>query len=292
MHHEDDIFTVPEKSEMELPEQLRQMQQIASSAGKEILSVYEDRRPIDVTVKADNSPLTEADRRAHNVIVEQLAALPEKYPILSEESDAVSFQQRSSWETYWLVDPLDGTKEFIGRNGEFTVNIALVENGIARAGVVHVPVSGDSFIGELGQGAWKLAGDEPPQPLLPTSLDPKSQQLRIVASRNHRGPDVDRIIMALEQDLEAVEVVSMGSSLKFCLLAEGKADVYPRLAPTSEWDTAAAHAVLRAAGGDVVTTQFVPLRYNQKAELLNPHFIAVADASFDWRTRLAPMLTD
>ena len=277
---------------MELSERLRKMQQIASSAGKEILSVYEDSRPIDVTVKADNSPLTEADRRAHNVIVEQLAALPEKYPILSEESDAVSFQQRSGWETYWLVDPLDGTKEFISRNGEFTVNIALVESGIARAGVVHVPLSGDSYIGELGQGAWKLAADESPQPLLPTSLDSKSQHLRIVASRNHRGPDVDRIIMALEQDFEAVEVVSMGSSLKFCLLAEGKADVYPRLAPTSEWDTAAAHAVLRAAGGDVVTTQFVPLRYNQKSGLLNPFFIAVADASFDWRTRLAPVLTD
>ena len=277
---------------MELSEQLRKMQQIASSAGKEILSVYEDSRPIDVTVKADNSPLTEADRRAHNVIVEQLAALPEKYPILSEESDAVSFQQRSGWETYWLVDPLDGTKEFISRNGEFTVNIALVESGIARAGVVHVPLSGDSYIGELGQGAWKLAGDESPQPLLPTSLDSKSQHLRIVASRNHRGPDVDRIIMALEQDFEAVEVVSMGSSLKFCLLAEGKADVYPRLAPTSEWDTAAAHAVLRAAGGDVVTTQFVPLRYNQKSGLLNPFFIAVADARFDWRTRLAPVLTE
>ena len=277
---------------MELSERLRKMQQIASSAGKEILSVYEDSRPIDVTVKADNSPLTEADRRAHNVIVEQLAALPEKYPILSEESDAVSFQQRSGWETYWLVDPLDGTKEFISRNGEFTVNIALVESGIARAGVVHVPLSGDSYIGELDQGAWKLTGDESPQPLLPTSMDSKSQHLRIVASRNHRGPDVDRIIMALEQDFEAVEVVSMGSSLKFCLLAEGKADVYPRLAPTSEWDTAAAHAVLRAAGGDVVTTQFVPLRYNQKSELLNPFFIAVADASFDWRTRLAPVLTD
>ena len=241
-------------------------------------------------VKADNSPLTEADRRAHNVIVEQLAALPGKYPILSEESDAVSFQQRRSWETYWLVDPLDGTKEFISRNGEFTVNIALVDNGIARAGVVHVPVSGVSYIGELGLGAWKLAGDEPPRPLIPTSLDPKSQHLRIIASRNHRGPNIDRIISALEQDFAAVEVVSMGSSLKFCLLAAGEADIYPRLAPTSEWDTAAAHAVLRAAGGDVVTTQFVPLRYNQKAELLNPHFIAVADASFDWRAKLAPVL--
>ena len=277
---------------MELSEQLRQMQQIACSAGKEILSIYEDSRSIDVMVKADNSPLTEADRRAHNVIVEQLAALPGKYPILSEESDAVSFQQRRSWETYWLVDPLDGTKEFISRNGEFTVNIALVDNGIARAGVVHVPVSGVSYIGELGLGAWKLAGDEPPRPLIPTSLDPKSQHLRIIASRNHRGPNIDRIISALEQDFAAVEVVSMGSSLKFCLLAAGEADIYPRLAPTSEWDTAAAHAALRAAGGAVVTTQFVPLRYNQKAELLNPHFIAVADASFDWRTRLAPMLTD
>lgn len=275
---------------MELSEQLRQMQQIACCAGEEILSIYEDSRPTDVMVKADNSPLTEADRRAHNVIVEQLAALPEKYPILSEESDAVSFQQRRSWETYWLVDPLDGTKEFISRNGEFTVNIALVDNGIARAGVVHVPVSGVSYMGELGLGAWKLAGDEPPRPLIPTSLDPKSQHLRIIASRNHRGPNIDRIISALEQDFAAVEVVSMGSSLKFCLLAAGEADIYPRLAPTSEWDTAAAHAVLRAAGGDVVTTQFVPLRYNQKAELLNPHFIAVADASFDWRAKLAPVL--
>ena len=140
---------------------------MALAAGAEILSVYENSGPIDVTVKGDNSPLTEADRRAHSVIVEQLAALPERYPILSEESDAIDFAERRQWQTYWLVDPLDGTKEFISRNGEFTVNIALIENGVAKAGIVHVPVTGVSYLGELGRGAWKITGDEAPVPNSP-----------------------------------------------------------------------------------------------------------------------------
>ncbi|MGB0322022.1 MAG: 3'(2'),5'-bisphosphate nucleotidase CysQ [Pseudohongiellaceae bacterium] len=268
---------------MEYSAQLQTMHEIACAAGQQIMQVYESDAPVEVATKDDASPLTEADRRAHQLITDALSGLPEGLPILSEESEAISYDERSGWQTYWLVDPLDGTKEFISRNGEFTVNIALIDNGIARAGVVHVPVSGFSYVGELGYGAWKIQPDGAAERIFPTTLTPDHQCLRVVASRSHLGEREQQIVARLRERFEDIEMVSMGSSLKFCLLAEGGADFYPRLAPTSEWDTAAAHAVLRAAGGDVVTSDFLPLRYNQKAELLNPHFMAMADASFDWR---------
>ncbi|NKB34485.1 MAG: 3'(2'),5'-bisphosphate nucleotidase CysQ [Pseudomonadales bacterium] len=270
--------------------QLDALLRIAISAGKEILSVYNAAGDIDVTIKDDNSPLTEADRRAHNLIEAELQKLTPDIPILSEESDETAVEERRGWSQFWIVDPLDGTKEFIKRNGEFTVNIALVNNGVPELGVVHVPVTGMNYLGQLGTGAWKVDSLGEFQEIATPKFRPGEQAVRVVASRSHRGELVDRLITAMEAELGNTEVVSMGSSLKICLLAEGKADIYPRLAPTSEWDTAAAHAVLAAAGGEIYDTSFESLRYNQKDSLLNPHFIAVADTHYDWRSQLLPSL--
>ncbi len=239
---------------------------------------------MDVTIKDDSSPLTLADRRANAVIVEGLASLDSSIPVLSEESEQPGWAERQHWRRYWLVDPLDGTKEFINRNGEFTVNIALIEDGEPVLGVVHVPVSGITYYGGMQVGAaWKSEAAPTPQILQSASVSKDTACLRIVASRSHRDQQIDAIISRAEGLFSTVEVVSMGSSLKLCLVAEGKADLYPRLAPTSEWDTAAAHAVVLAAGGEVVTTGLQPLRYNQKESLLNPYFLVLGDSGFDWR---------
>jgi len=247
---------------------------IAESAGQAILQVYETDFSVDS--KADESPITEADRRAHEVIQAGLATLPEPLPILSEEARAVPWEVRRHWKEYWLVDPLDGTKEFIQRNGQFTVNIALVSNGRPALGVVHVPVSGVSYAGIVGRHAWRRARGSEKQPIRVSS--PQDGPVRVVGSRSHRGPDLDGYLERLGEH----ELVPMGSSLKFCIVAEGKADVYPRLGPTSEWDTGAAEAVLMAAGGRVVTSDGRPMAYNKGPELLNPWFIASGDDSRDW----------
>ena len=270
--------------------QLDTLLRIAKTAGNAILSVYQRAGDIDVTIKDDNSPLTEADRDAHEIIIAELKRFTPSIPILSEESDGTSVDERLSWSRYWLVDPLDGTKEFIKRNGEFTVNIALINNGAPELGIVHVPVTNISYLGKTGVGAWKVAATGEADAISITNFDLNPGQVRIVASRSHRGDLLDQLINTMEAELGKAEVVSMGSSLKICLLAEGKADIYPRLAPTSEWDTAAAHAVLAAAGGDIVDTEFQALRYNQKESMLNPHFIAISDISYDWQSLLLPGL--
>lgn len=266
-------------------QQLDALRDIAVSAGREILSVYHSDHAIAVTAKADNSPLTDADRRAHSLIEKQLKNLTPDLPVLSEESELIDYQIRRSWQRYWLVDPLDGTKEFVKRNGEFTVNIALIEKGRAIAGVVHVPVSGITYLGKVGYGAWKQ-DESKIVAISSSSLNIEGNPVRIVASRSHRGELLDGVIQAIETGLGKIELLSMGSSLKICLLAEGKADIYPRMAPTCEWDTAAAHAVLSAAGGEIVDTEFRPLLYNQKAEMLNPHFLALADSDYPWQQLL------
>jgi len=270
--------------------QLDTLLRIAKTAGNAILSVYQRAGDIDVTIKDDNSPLTEADRDAHEIIIAELKEFTPSIPILSEESDGTSVDERLSWSRYWLVDPLDGTKEFIKRNGEFTVNIALINNGAPELGIVHVPVTNISYLGKTGVGAWKVAATGEVDAISIANFDLNQGQVRIVASRSHRGDLLDQFINTLEAKLGEAEVVSMGSSLKICLLAEGKADIYPRLAPTSEWDTAAAHAILAAAGGDIVDTEFQALRYNQKESMLNPHFIAISDISYDWQSILLPDL--
>lgn len=251
---------------------------IAESAGGAILEVYQT--DFAVESKSDASPITEADRRANEVIRAALEALPGQRPILSEEARAVPWEVRRHWREYWLVDPLDGTKEFIQRNGQFTVNIALVRGGRPVLGVVHVPVTGVTYGGIVGRGAWRrpTGGEKHSIQVRPLGEGP----VRVVGSRSHRGPDLDGYL----ERLGPHEMVPMGSSLKFCVVAEGGADVYPRLGPTSEWDTAAAEAVLCAAGGRVVANDGEPVKYNKGPDLLNPWFIAWGDDSRDWTSYL------
>lgn len=267
-------------------QQLDEVSKIAVVAGQEILAIYDQDQDLEITLKDDKSPLTEADLRAHRLIVERLQRLDPDIPILSEESDAIDFETRNSWHRYWLVDPLDGTKEFIKRNGEFTVNIALIDGGKPGLGVVHVPVTGVTYLGKVGVGAWKQEASGDISVIAAQSLDLECGVVRVLTSRSHRGEEVEALIARIEAELSPCEVVSMGSSLKICLLADGSADIYPRLGPTCEWDTAAAHGVLAAAGGDIYTSGFQPLRYNQKAALLNSHFIALADIEFGWQQLL------
>ncbi len=261
--------------------QLDMLLEISIAAGLEILAVYNQQEAIEISRKDDDSPITIADKNAHHLIENRLQKWTPEIPVFSEESDAIDSATRRSWERYWLVDPLDGTKEFIKRNGEFTVNIALVEKGVATVGVVHVPVSGVSYLGRVGFGAYKC--DKEGCRKISTSTLDTSAAVRVVASRSHRGELVDKMLLDIEREIAAVELVSMGSSLKMCLIAEGMADFYPRLAPTSEWDTAAAHAVLSAAGGRIVDIDFKDLRYNQRESILNPHFIAMGDNSYPWQ---------
>ncbi len=268
---------------------LRKIDAIARRAGAAIMEVYESASGMEVRYKDDDSPLTAADRRANAIIVDALAELEPRLPILSEESPRPDYDIRRRWRRYWLVDPLDGTREFVKRNGEFTVNIALVAGGAAELGVVHVPVSGVSYSGLSGRGAHRRAAAGAPVPIR-AGAKSAGAALKMVASRSHPDPHVERVRRRLEAEHGAVEMVNLGSSLKICLLAAGEADIYPRLAPTFEWDTAAAHAVLAAAGGDMFDTGFRPLRYNRREDLRNPHFIAVADKQADWRSLLAPAL--
>jgi 3'(2'), 5'-bisphosphate nucleotidase len=250
--------------------------EIARKAGEVILEIYG--QEIDVTQKDDDSPLTQADLASHRVICGALESLTPDIPLLSEESADIDFETRSSWRRYWLIDPLDGTKEFINRNGEFTVNIALVEDNRPVMGVVHVPVSGVTYTGIEGLGATRREGSQKPGPI--QVRRPCADPMVVVGSRSHANPVLNEIL----ESMGKFDLVSMGSSLKFCLVAEGEADFYPRLGPTSEWDTAAAHAVVTAAGGQIVTLRGRPLQYNLKASLLNPEFLVIADSDRDWIT--------
>lgn len=258
---------------MKLPD-LQQINQIARQAGQTILAVYQG--AIEVTEKEDRSPLTQADMASHHLITAALQELTPDIPILSEESTFVPYAERRQWQRYWLIDPLDGTREFVKRNGEFTVNIALIENGEPVLGVVHVPVTEVTYFGSQEAGAFIQRGNDKPQPI--SVAVPCHTPVRVAGSRSHAGDSLKRFL----HNLGAHEIISMGSSLKLCLVAEGKADIYPRLGPTSEWDTAAAQAIVEAAGGRVTDTQGERLRYNQKEALLNPHFLVFGDQSIDW----------
>lgn len=256
--------------------------EIAEAAGAAIMQVY--RSDFEVRRKSDASPLTQADLAAHEVIRSGLEQLSPRLPILSEESSPPPYGERRRWRRYWLVDPLDGTREFINRNGEFTVNFALVEDGRARLGVVGAPVLEQVFIGDAaGRRAEKHAGGAV-TPLAGRPMQGR-RSLTLVASRSHGNERLQPYLQALDREFAEVVRRSMGSSLKLCLLAEGKADLYPRLGPTSEWDIAAADAVLAAAGGAVRQLNGAPLAYN-KRDLLNPDFVAVADAAFPWVEKL------
>lgn len=251
--------------------QIEDIKKIAVAAGAEVMAVYGTEFSVDV--KEDKSPLTEADRRANTVIVEALERLYPEIPVISEETKAVDYSERKDWDYFWLVDPLDGTKEFVKRNGEFTVNIALVKSGNPVAGVVYQPVGEHLFWAVQEHGAWKSTEGGEAKRLNGGEHFREKSEVTVVASRSHMTDEVKQFVADLEAEGKRVEFLSAGSSLKICLVAEGAADVYPRLGPTMEWDTGAAHAVALESGRKVIqhgTDE--PLRYN-KENLLNPFFI-------------------
>ena len=248
---------------------------VARAAAAEILAIYQSE--FAVRHKDDRSPLTAADLAAHHCIVDGLRKLTPDIPVLSEESAGITTAQRRGWSTLWLVDPLDGTREFVKRNGEFTVNIALIEHGVTTYGVVQAPVTGALWHGGQRAGAFRRDGDGGDQTLRVRA--PATAPLRVAASRSHRD---ERTALFIER-MGEIEPIGLGSSLKFCRLAEGGIDVYPRFGPTSEWDTAAAQAVLEGAGGAVLDPQGRPFRYNQRDTLLNGEFVALGDTTLPWR---------
>ncbi|QXW30415.1 3'(2'),5'-bisphosphate nucleotidase CysQ [Aeromonas sanarellii] len=251
---------------------ISELEPIARAAGEAIMAIYS--QPFAVEYKQDESPLTAADKGAHEVIVRALARLTPSIPVLSEESDVATLQARLAWSRYWLVDPLDGTKEFVSRNGEFTVNIALIEQGAPVWGLVYAPVLDKLWYGGKGLGAWRVVDGR--HEAIQTHLHEEGQAWRVVGSRNHlSGETLDYLARFGDMERGDIELVSMGSSLKFCIIAEGGAELYPRLAPTCEWDTGAAQAVLEGAGGSVTQLDGSPLRYN-KPDILNPWFVARA----------------
>ncbi len=252
---------------------IEDIKSICREAGQEILKYYG--RAGRVEAKADDSPLTQADRAAHTLICRRLQSLDPAIPVLSEESDESEIRERRAWKRFWLVDPLDGTKEFIKQTGEFTVNIALIRDGQPVLGVIHVPARDRTYFAESGRGAWKEIENREAQAIrvrsAPAEKGPEAA-LTIVASRDHAGPQVQELL-ARYPDATAT---SMGSSLKFCLVAEGAADLYLRDVPTMEWDVAAAQCVVESAGGRVLTLNGTSLHYN-KESLRNPPLLTAGD---------------
>ena len=264
--------------------QLPALANIAAVAGAAILDVYGT--DFKVRRKSDASPLTRADLAAHRVIVDGLSQLEPCLPVVSEESAPPPYAERRQWRRYWLVDPLDGTKEFVSRNGEFTVNIALIEDGRPRLGVVCAPVLEQVFVGDVAVGLAERHENGEVVRLRGRAMN-AGEGCTLVASRSHGDERLRRYIEAVGRRFPPLQQRAMGSSLKLCLLAAGEADLYPRLGPTSEWDIAASEAVLTAAGGAVRQLDGRPLDYN-KPDLLNPDFIAMADAGFPWMDALPP----
>jgi len=255
---------------------------VAREAGREILAIYA--HEFSVEKKGDQSPLTAADMAAHHAIVDGLQVVAPGVPILSEEEADIPYAERGAWQRYWLVDPLDGTREFIKRNGEFTVNIALIENHEPVLGVIYVPVGGVCYFAARGAGAHRQGLGEVTREIHARPWS--GGHITIAGSRSHRDPSFDRFLAQFKDHT----LVSMGSSLKSCLVAEGQADIYLRLGPTSEWDTAAAQCIVEEAGGVMLDTELRPLRYNTKESLLNPYFIVCGDRTRDWGRYLAPCL--
>ena len=258
---------------MSRPENLEQLCDLARRAGERTLEWW--RQDPEVTDKPDDSPVTAADLAAHHMILSGLQALTPEIPVLSEEDADVPLAERLNWTRFWLVDPLDGTKEFIAGTDEFTVNIALIENGQVVLGVVGAPARNALYWGGLGLGAWRQRGNEAAEPI---TCRPAAAPVTVVASRRHSSPEQEAMLSRI-RTLQQIEQVSVGSSLKFCLVAEGQADLYPRLAPTSQWDTAAAQAVVEGAGGRVIGLDGQRFAYPTRESWLNGHFVAMGDVS-------------
>ncbi|MGB1800880.1 MAG: 3'(2'),5'-bisphosphate nucleotidase CysQ [Gammaproteobacteria bacterium] len=258
----------------DLNELTEEIKIISKEAGKKILEIYET--DFSVENKEDNSPLTAADMAAHNTICQALKKLTPNTPLLSEESSDISFAERQSWNQYWLIDPLDGTREFVKRNGEFSVNIALIEKQKSILGVIHIPVSGITYSASLNNGAYKQGSEQEAKRI--SAKKTTLQNITIAGSRSHGNQQQRDFIEKLDNS----EIIAIGSSLKFCLVAEGLADIYPRFGPTSEWDSGAAQCIVEESGAIVVDTDFKTLEYNTKDSLLNPSFLVIADKEFNW----------
>lgn len=252
--------------------------ELAQRAGEAILKIYHQNSPIHVNYKTDESPVTEADIIAHDIIAQELALLTPDIPLLSEEGKIIDYESRKSWECYWLVDPLDGTREFVNKTGEFTVNIALIHQGQPILGVIYAPLRKLTYCGCVGNGAHKLIDNKHKKPIFVHSW--QLGNFRVVASRRHRVP-----LQELLQEFGSVETTYRGSSLKFCLVAEGDADIYVRLSAIKEWDTGAGQCIVEQAGGLVLDLNWQPMRYNTKSELSIPAFIVVGDSE-----KLLPIL--
>jgi 3'(2'), 5'-bisphosphate nucleotidase len=252
--------------------------ELAQAAGAAIMDVY--RQDFDVDHKDDRSPLTQADLASHRIIVEGLARLTPDIPVLSEESAQLPWDVRRGWRRYWLVDPLDGTREFVKKNGEFTVNIALIEDHASVFGVVQSPALDELHWAARGVGAFVRTADGD---VSLSTRRPATAPLRVAASRSH----LDERTAALLAKLGDIEAIGLGSSLKFLRIAEARLDFYPRFGPTSEWDTAAAQVIVELAGGAVLDLEGKPLLYNTKDSLLNPFFLVLGDTDLPWRTWLA-----
>ncbi|MCU7959183.1 MAG: 3'(2'),5'-bisphosphate nucleotidase CysQ [gamma proteobacterium symbiont of Bathyaustriella thionipta] len=251
---------------------------LARKAGDAIMKVYDT--DFSVSEKSDHSPLTEADMAAHHIICDTLAELTPDIPVLSEESASIPFSERQQWQRYWLIDPLDGTREFVKRNGEFTVNIALIDHHQSVLGVIYAPVKNWMYYASRGNGAFKQTGGHDPVAIHVT--EKAKTPMRIAGSRSHAGES----LLAFLKKVGEHELLPMGSSLKSCLVAEGVADLYVRLGPTSEWDTGAAQCIVEEAGGRLTQTDLQQLQYNTKDSLLNPHFLVFGDHSIDWKSFL------
>lgn len=251
---------------------LSSVMDISWHAGKEIMKIYEQDQ-IEVENKSDSSPLTEADRASHRVIVSRLSQLTPHIPILSEEGKDIDYAERRNWELFWLVDPLDGTKEFIKRNGDFTVNIALIQGGYPVLGVIHVPVWNTTYASDQQTGAIKI--DEQGRSFKLATSRP-AERVAIVESRSHPSLELEAFLEQLQKSYARMDRIQRGSSLKFCAVAEGSAHYYPRLGPTMEWDTAAGQAIVEAAGGSVVTMEGTRFVYNKRS-LKNDSFIVKYD---------------
>ena len=242
---------------------------IAKEAGMAIMKTYQ--QDFEVYQKDNQSPITLADLKAHQIIMARLALLPEKYPVLSEESSFINWETRNSWQTYWLVDPLDGTKEFINKNDEFTVNIALIHEGEPVLGVVYIPATKITYWAGQGLGAFKEENGT--TVAISASPIPKDAAVvQVLASRSHPSADLPEYLKRFKNHV----ITEVGSSIKLCLIAEGKAHIYPKLGPTYEWDLGAAHAVMLEAGAEIKNLAGEPLRYNLKNSLINPPFVAQA----------------
>ncbi|MGR5235852.1 3'(2'),5'-bisphosphate nucleotidase CysQ [Vibrio alfacsensis] len=257
---------------------LPQVIEIARSAGQLILDIYENKQ-YEAYTKSDQTPVTSADIAAHKLIMERLSELTPDIPVLSEEDADISLDQRAQWHRYWLVDPLDGTQEFIARSGDFATIIALVDNNKPTMGVVYGPVSGVTYYAYSGKGAWKIPDMSESVRIQTHKHELPGQNIAIAISRRQ---DINRITSRMSSAWN-YDLIPLGSAaLKACLVAEGAVDCYLRLGPTGEWDTAATQCIVEEAGGRILSTQLEPLSYNERETLENPNFIVLGDADLPW----------